>query len=389
MTGVQTCALPILPLLPDERTLASPAMREAVGEIRARFERDSATATLAASRVTLRGRFPLKEILARMTAQTGNRFDTSAVDPKLLSREFQVDDNSPPFWTAIDDLSKQAGLSYASDQKPHSLGLASDGEASRHELAVTESGPFRIAILSASLRPSFSPSPKLLRIRWSLRAEPRLRPLYASIAARQFSASTDTTAFKLLTPTAKWELSMGEGSQLLELDSDFEIPPKSAPRVVTFGGSFEVEMAAGPQRFVFDDLTSTRRESRKFGGATVALQHVELPPAGEKAGNAKIEISLVYDQGGPAFESYRTWMYHNEAWLETKDGRRIKHQPIISTRRQGDGSVAVEYNFADVPGTPRDVRFVYVAPTLIAPVPVEIRFPKIPLARAAAEGIKR
>jgi hypothetical protein len=182
---------------------------------------------------------------------------------------------------------------------------------------------------------------------------------------------------------------MGEGSQSLELDSDFEIPAKSHPKVVTFGGKFAVEMAAGPERFVFDNLAFPRRDPRKFGGATVALQRVEFPSAGEKAGTAMIEISLVYDQGGPAFESYRTWMYHNEAYLETKNGRRLKPQPIISTRRQGDGSIAVEYNFADVQGTPRDDRFVYVAPTLITPVPVEIRFPKIPLARAAAEGMKR
>jgi hypothetical protein len=380
----------ILPLLPEERALASPAARDAVVDIRARLERESAIATLAASRITLRGRFPLKEILKRVTAQTGDRFDTATIDPRLLGHEFDVDYESRPFWNSIDDLSKKAGLSYASNEKGGSLVLIPAGEASsRRELAVAQSGPFRVAILSASLRPSLSESPKLLRIRWSLRAEPRLRPLYASIAARQFSASSDATAFKLLTPTAKWEISMGEGSQRLELDSDFEIPAKSHPKVVKFGGSFEVEVAAGPERFVFDDLASPRRDSRKFGGTTVALQGVEFPSTGEKAGNAKIEISLVYDQGGPAFESYRTWMYHNEAYLEMKNGRRLNPQPIISTRRQGDGSVAVEYNFADVQGTLRDDRFVYVAPTLITPVPVEIRFPKIPLVRAAAEGMER
>ena len=53
----------ILPLLPDERTLPSAAARDAVGQIRTRLERQSALATLEASRVTLRGRFPLREIL--------------------------------------------------------------------------------------------------------------------------------------------------------------------------------------------------------------------------------------------------------------------------------------------------------------------------------------
>ena len=148
-------------------------------------------------------------------------------------------------------------------------------------------------------------------------------------------------------------------------------------------------MAAGPERFLFDDLASLRRETHKYGSATVTLQNVEMPSAGEKPGNARIELTLVYDRGGPAFESYRTWMYRNEAYLEAKNGRRLNPRPLVSTRRQGDGSVSVEYNFADIQGSPRDYRFVYVAPTLITPLPVEFRFQNVPLARAVVEGMKR
>lgn len=379
----------ILPLLPDERNLASPAAREAVGEIRTRLERESALATLGPSRATLWGRFPLREILNRVTAQTGNRFDASEVSPALLGREISVDYQARTFWSAIDELSRRAGLAYASVQKAQSLVLVPAGDApDRSNLAVAESGPFRVAIISAALRPSLSELPKLLRIHWSLHTEPRLRPLYASIEAQQFSAGSNSTAFKLLTPSAKWEISMGEGSQSLQLDSDFEIPRSCDPKTVTFRGSFAVEMAAGPERFVFEDLASSRRETHKFGTATVSLQSVEFSPR-EKPANAKIEVSLVYDRGGPAFESYRTWIYHNAAWLETKDGRRLAPQSTVSPRRQGDGSASVEYNFADVQGSPRDYRFVYVAPTLITSVPVKFRFQNLPLARAAVEGMKR
>jgi hypothetical protein len=380
----------ILPLLPDDRTAVSPAARDAVAEIRARLERESALATLAASHVTLRGRFPLREILDRVTAQTGNRFDAKAIGAALLGRPFQVDYESQSFWKATDDLCEKAGLSYAPVRKALRLILLPAAEPSgRQELAVAESGPFRMAILSAGLRPSLSDSPKLLRIHWSLNAEPRLRPLFASIAALQLSAGIKSTVFKPLTPTAKWELSMDEGAESLRFDSDFEIPATSRSQSVAFRGTFTVEMAAGPERFIFDDLASGRREVHKFGSVTVALQSAEFTPAGGKPGSAKVEISLIYDQGGPAFESYRTWMYHNEAYLETKNGRRLVPQPIISTRRQGDGSVAVEYNFADVQGTPRDFRFVYIAPTLITQSPVEFQFQNIPVARAAREGKER
>ena len=82
-------------------------------------------------------------------------------------------------------------------------------------------------------------------------------------------------------------------------------------------------------------------------------------------------------------------MYHNEAFLENKSGQRLAPQPIVSTRRQGDGSIAVEYNFADVHGTSSDFRFVYVAPTLITQVPVEFRLLKIPVEQTASERIKK
>jgi hypothetical protein len=379
----------VLPLLPDERSLASPAAREAVGEIRARLERESALASLGPSRVTLRGRFPLREILNRLTAQTGNRFDTLEIGPALLGREINVDYEARTFWSAIDELSQRTGLVYATVQKAQSLVLVTAGEPrDRSDAAVAEIGPFRMAIVSAALRPSLSELPKLLRIRWSLYTEPRLRPLYASVMAQHFSAGSNATAFKLLTPSAKWEISMGEGSQPLRLDSDFEIPATCHPKAVTFRGSFAVEMAAGPEQFVFDDLGATRRETRKFGSVTISLESAQFPSAA-KPGTAKVEVSLVYVRGGPAFESYRTWMYHNAAWLETKNGRRLAPQSTISARRQGDGSAAVEYNFADVQGSPRDYRFVYIAPTLITSVPVEFRFQNIPLTQAPVEGIKQ
>jgi hypothetical protein len=379
----------ILPLLPDERTLPSAAARDAVAQIRTRLERQSALATLAASRVTLHGRFPLREILDRITRQTGNRFDVTTLDAALLARSFEVHDQDRPFWNACDELFEKAGLTFARQHKAGTLALLPAGPAREVELAVSDHGPFRVAVISAQLRGTPDASPHLLRVAWILTAEPRLRPLFASIAADRLAASSGAATFKPTTPTAKWELSLGEGADTLRVDSDFEIPPPLQPTQIDFHGTFGVEMAAGPQEIVFGDLTSGRRETRRAGSVTVGLRGVEFSPPSEAQGSARIEISLVYDQGGPAFESYRTWMYHNEAALETKSGRRIAPRPIITTRQQGDGSVAVEYNFADIQGTPRDYRFVYVAPTLITQLPVEFHFSKIPVARAARGGTRR
>jgi hypothetical protein len=381
----------ILPLLPDERAVASAATRDSVRQIRMRLERQSALATLAASRVTLHGRFPLREILNQLAAQTGNQFESTGIDAGILRRELSIDDESRPFWSACDDVIHKAGLAYAPVHKPGRLKLLPAAQAhGGPELAVAENGTFRLSVLSAELRPSLGESRNVLRINWSLIAEPRLRPLFATIQAdRLVVRASPSNVLKPVSPQAKWEISMGEGTQVLRLDSDFECPAGAEPAVVEFRGSLRVEMAAGPQRIVFENLSSGRREKQRAGGVTVALRNVEFPASNEKRGTARVEISLAYDQGGPAFESYRTWMYHNEAALESKTGRRIGPGPLVSTRQQGDGSVAVEYNFADVDATPGDYRFVYIAPTLIADLPVDFEFPRIPVARAAQEGEKR
>ena len=78
-----------------------------------------------------------------------------------------------------------------------------------------------------------------------------------------------------------------------------------------------------------------------------------------------------YDAGGPAFESHQTWILHNEVFLEDNDGRKMRLNGGSETTRQGDGAVAIEYRFVDLPEPLSRYEFVYVVPTLIIDVPVE------------------
>jgi hypothetical protein len=181
---------------------------------------------------------------------------------------------------------------------------------------------------------------------------------------------------------------MGEGANSVHLDSDFQFPGNEAPTEIEFRGALKVQIAAGPRRLVFDELALGRRNAKRAGSVTVALQSAVFSQ-GADGGTARIEISIVYDQGGPAFESYRTWMYHNEAALESKAGRRIAPGPFIEARQQGDGSILFEYNFAHVDGNPSDYQFVSIVPTLIAELPVQFRFAKIPVTKTFGEGTRR
>jgi len=235
-------------------------------------------------------------------------------------------------------------------------------------------------------------------------AEPRLRPLFAAIAGRDLHAQTTDasasplrsespdasrraiTVFRPISPAAKLELSMNEGQEPLRLETQFEFPATATSTLrIEFSGSFAVEMAAAPARFVFDDLVTPNQPANRVGGVAVRLRQVEIPIS-TKPGVGRVDLSVVYDQHGSAFESYRTWMYHNEVWLETRSGRRILPRPLVATQREADGGIAVEYNFPDVTGTPANYRLVYVAPTLVTRCPVQFQLPNIPTTRAGQQG---
>jgi hypothetical protein len=394
----------VLTLLPEDRAIASAAARQALHEIRLRLQRDAALASLAPSTVTLKGTYSLQSVLTQIASQTGNEFDTRSLENRVLGRMIAVDFRSRTFWGACDEVASAVGLSYGTASGRRLEWVDANRGSELRPLAVADVGAFRVAVASASIRPPVaSRTGYVLRIGWSLRAEPRLRPLFAAIAGSDLRAQTKEgkllpagapplaaepafTEFRPISPAAKLELSMNEGQDPLRLDTDFEFPAGRtwAPKI-EFSGSLAVEMAAGPVRFVFDQLATPDSPSQRAGSVVVRVRRVEFPLAG-KPGDGRVEISVVYDQSGPAFESFRTWMYRNETWLETKDGRRLHPRPFVATRQQDDGGVAVEYNFADVTGTPADYRLVYVAPTLITSSPVRFQLRNIPTTRADHPG---
>ena len=166
-------------------------------------------------------------------------------------------------------------------------------------MAVANDGAFRAAVASASIRPSVaSRTGFALRVGWSLRAEPRLRPLFASVTGRnlraeaadtnvvaprssQLGAQSALTVLRPISPDAKLELSMDEGQEPLRLDSDFEFPAGTTRTKIEFSGSFAVEMAAAPVRFGFEDLVASNQAAKRVGSVSVRLRQVEIPLSGK------------------------------------------------------------------------------------------------------------
>src|SRR5262249_20105362 len=87
-------------------------VRERLGRVRLQLERARAEGAVKSSFVTLSGELPLSEVVKAFSKQTGNKIidfreevGQETADPKLkLALE------KTPFWTALDGVLDQAGL---------------------------------------------------------------------------------------------------------------------------------------------------------------------------------------------------------------------------------------------------------------------------------------
>ena len=368
----------ILPLLPAPELLTSPAVKNAVARIRAALERRKALESVLPSRVTIQGERPLSKLLEDFSKQTGNGLNHEALDQSLLTRSVAVDFQNVPFWKALDELAARSGFQYQFDAGSAMLNLvARPAGGVRSELAVAYAGPFRLAVETANLGKIFGDTQQQLRLQLNLASEPRLRPLFLKYAAADVAART--AAGKSLpsrNPEARYDLPLAEGGRYLRLSSDFLVPPPADFTLVNVRGKFLIQIAAGSEHIRFTDLPRAAGVARRRGGVTVTLQRVVSKKTAETQ-DVTLRVNVAYDNGGPAFESHRSWIFHNEVSLEDSDGRHFTPDGGYDTALQGDGVVSLEYRFQKIPGRLNDYNFVYVAPTLIVDLPLEFDFESI------------
>jgi hypothetical protein len=366
--------------IPSPETLPTASIREGVRRIRIELERRKAVESLEPSVVTLSGKRPLSEVLTQIRRQTGNRFEVKA-SPEELTAPIEVDFDRTPFWKAVDEVAAQAGLRYATETSELSLEKRRSKATEADEEVIDYPGAFRLATTKGTLRPLIgSDDKRLLRVSVRIAAEPRLRPLFLHYAARNIRIrSVEGREYPPFTSAAKYELPLAEGSWL-DLTFDVVVPANALPETVHLEGTIGSYTAAGTEEFVFSDLLA-KGVSRRKAGVTVRLQQVKFEPQGDGTKSAQVEMSVVYDVGGPAFESHRTWLYFNGTWLSGKGGTRIAKDPGLNATNQMDGGIVVEYGFSGLKDDPSTYRFHYAAPTLLIDQPLRFTLRHVPVER--------
>lgn len=374
----------VLPFLPSPELVPSVSVREAVRRVRVQLERRAAKESALASRLSLRGEMTVTQLLQEFTKQTRNRVELSDKAQIAEQTSLTIAFDDQPFWECLDDVCERLQLRAVFDPHRSSLKLIPRTPDDFVELAIQRSGPFRLAIHSAEIRPVVGETNrKLLRIVGRIALEPRLRPLFLHFATSEVKGSTgDGKAIAPWNPDARYEHPVSDAGRAVPVQFDYLLPQSTEANGVTFpttislSGRIALQLAAGTERIVFDKTSQTPGASRRRGGVTVRLREVKFEPlvGGPPADQLRVEIgvSVSYDTGGPAFESHRTWMFHNAVYLETEAGRRIDFTEY-DTNQQADGAVAVSYRWGKLPAPATQYKFLYEAPTLILDLPLDVK----------------
>ena len=373
----------LLDRLPATESVADPAARSALLRIRQRLETLRIEQQTAATLVTLEGAATLGEMTDRLSAATTRPIGSDRTDRQLLiahlfaltieqsEQRVELNIRRQPFWKAVDELAAKAGLRLSgTDANGRFTFRPRTGEDDATRIGY--SGAFRIEAGPVELRPvAGRDDQRLARLGIELRSEHKLRPLFVSYGGSDVTLVTaEGDRLASFTPAAKYELPFGEGGHAIDLRFNFLAPAEQIAEPLTFGAALKVTAAAGTESldYAFDG-TSPKEHSR--GGVTVRFREATL----HADGTAEVELSVVYETGGPAFESHRTWVYHNRADVSYRrnDGElvTIDHEPGFSTIAQSDGGVVLRYRFEDIPPDATPV-FNYRAPTKIVVIPVDV-----------------
>ena len=373
----------ILPLLPPPELLPNVSVREAVHRVRVRVEGAAARESIRPSRVTLAGSFSIERVAAALSRQTGNRVEVAKLPQKARDKQVAVNYRRATFWAVIDELSRRAGIDFVPMKDEPGLVATSRPEGAAKPIAVQTDSAFQVVVRSLQWKRLAAGSKRrLLRIHWELAAEPRLRPLFVKFTGKSLSVATESG--KALAPfdaDAKLEFPVPGGSPL-KLRSDFIVPDAVTVKRFHFGGTLSVLTAAGQQSIGFRNAGRAKGLAKRRGGVTVTIQNVKqvrLKASSDKKrrDRVSVQVAVTYDSGGPAFESHRTWIFHNRVSLKLANGSRVAPQPGFTTTLQRDGAVGVVYDFLVPAGSGLKAEFLYVAPTLLIDVPVKLKFDKL------------
>ncbi|HEY2157904.1 MAG TPA: hypothetical protein VGH33_19905 [Isosphaeraceae bacterium] len=371
----------IKPLLDDAEKSGSAERKARLARVREALGKAEENTNLGASKITIKQKgVRLSEAIKLLQAQSGNTIndlrEQEGVDVTNPALDLEIVDK--PFFEALDLVAEQAGVLpsfFTGDGSIGLMGAAMPGGAPRTtKPMVVYSGPFRVQFKQISAVRDFDTGTATSNAQFELAWEPRLRPMLLAFKPDSVQATTDEgKPVPRSVMDESDDVALRPENPAAEVNLNLVAPDRSAKELKSFKVKGEVTLPAGLKTFNFKSLEA-KDDTIKEGDIAVTLESTTI-----EEGIWRVNVTVAYPGGGPAFESYRQGLFNNRLWLQKADGSRFEHNGGFNNTGSDDGKLSFEYLFVDAPGKLADYGLVYETPSKVVTIPLEFEFKKIPL----------
>lgn len=355
-------------------------IQQRLSRVRTELERQAVVAVSHPTRINLKGKKTLGDVLSAIKKQSGNDIvlagTVQAEKPQL---EIETDWEDAEFWTVMNDLQKRGALEidpYVS--LPDQLALVENLLISAGRPAPVipcqgSSGILSFELMRADATRNFTnPQTSGITLQLRLRWEPRLRPIVLSLP---MSSVTIVDEFDKTHAVEMPEQVLNTMIQPEIPQSEIYLPLPLVERQIetikSLKGTFEMTVPGRIETFEFKNLLKTADgTSLTKAGAKVTYEGIV-----DNIDLKAIKVSLSFDNPNGGMESHLGWAYENRLFLRTVDGKEI--EPIGSeTWQQAEFLLGVSYLFAEIP---EGADLVYRTPAAIVKLQVPFELKTIPL----------
>lgn len=321
--------------------------------------------------VTLSGTMSGRDALAKIATATGNKIEVN--NAPNLEREIVTDFEETPFWEAFDEILDQLELTVADGDgvsiqlvpraKNAPLRIAAAGYAGVFRLE-----PLRVQKTVVLQNPSQSSAQVELLLSW----EPRLLPIFVKFPTKSMNLICDDGQVLEAKMNSQESEFVPTGGSQLQVALDFNLPERSAKKIVRWTGTVFVAIPGKPATFEFDDLTSEGKKTASLGNLKVVLEKTRK---NRDIYEVLVGISMQSEERSP--ESFRGWTNTHEAFMLNKDNKMIEHVGW-STTRMNNEDIGLSYLF-DLEKGLEGCKFMYRAPATVVEQTVEFALEDVPL----------
>jgi hypothetical protein len=372
--------LDLLPTFKEGGPATEAQKRDTVAKIRQQLEKEFAERSTQAATITLHAaNKPLSEVLAEFTRQSGNKFKDvrrqmgqEAPDPMVT-----VDFDKTLFWEALDKTLDGANLTIYHFAESDALGIVARGEKQLPRAGhASYAGPLRLEATQLTaerdLRAGLDDSS--LKLTLEIAWEPRMRPITLQQPLADIKAVDDRgNAIQIVAAGGRQlERPVDAAGTATEFIIPLVGPPREAHKIASLKGKLRALLPAKIEAFEFTGLKTAKKVEQRKAGVTVTLDEVR-----QNNDAWEVRIRVRFDKSAGALESYRGWIFNNEAYLVGADGKRIVHSGFETTKQTQD-EVGVAYLF-DLPNGPDGLTFVYKTPAMLSSVPLRYELKDLPL----------